>query len=67
MTEPKKKPIAPDAPILNVAEAALLLRVTDRHLYRLAREGQGPRQIRIGRRVVYRRVDLLAWVDSKVK
>ena len=51
--------------LLTISEAAALLRapvVTLRYWRHL---GTGPRSFRLGRRVLYRRQDLYAWVDAR--
>lgn len=47
--------------LLTAPEAARLLRVSRRHLLRLATLPDPPPRIRIGRRVLYPRADVLAW------
>ena len=46
------------------AEAAELLRLSPRTLERLRVIGTGPRFAKAGRRVLYRRGDVEAWVDG---
>ncbi len=45
-------------------EAARFLRLSPRTLQRHRVAGTGPVFVRLGRRVVYRRTDLLDWVDA---
>ena len=45
-------------------EAAEILRVSPRTLERLRVTGEGPRFVKIGRRVLYRASDLEAWADT---
>jgi len=47
-------------------EAANYLRLSERTLERLRLTGGGPRYCKLGRRVVYRSEDLLAWVAARV-
>jgi excisionase family DNA binding protein len=49
------------------AEAAELLRLSERTLERLRVTGEGPRFVKAGRRVLYRDADLDAWVDARTK
>ncbi|MCJ2130891.1 helix-turn-helix transcriptional regulator [Methylobacterium sp. E-045] len=46
------------------AEAATLLRISERSLERHRVQGTGPRYASLGRRIVYARADLLAWVQA---
>ena len=51
--------------LLNRREAADFLRVGMSTLERYTREGRGPRPIHLSsRRVVYRRADLVSWVNA---
>lgn len=56
--------IAPDGlPLLLTAdEAAELLRTSRRGIYAMAQSAQLPGAVRIGRRLLVRRDDLLAWL-----
>jgi predicted DNA-binding transcriptional regulator AlpA len=49
----------------NQHEASVFLRLSERTLERLRGRGGGPKYSRLGRRVVYRRADLDAWVASR--
>lgn len=54
-----------DAPLfLTQAEAADLLRMSPRTLERHRLAGTGPKFIKAGRRVLYRRADLEAWAEA---
>jgi excisionase family DNA binding protein len=48
---------------LTTAEAAEVLRLSSRTLERFRLEGGGPRWRRAGRRVLYARADLDAWIE----
>ena len=50
-----------DQPLLTMDEAARLLTLSTRTLQYLHREGKGPPRYRLGRRVVYRRDEVLHW------
>ena len=50
--------------ILNTAEGAQLLRMSPAKLRELANEGRVP-AFRVGRRLRYRRSDLLSWVETQ--
>lgn len=50
--------------ILNTTEGAELLRMSKAKLRELANDGQLP-AFRIGKRLRFRRVDLLAWVEAQ--
>ena len=47
-------------------EAANYLRLSERTLERYRLTGEGPRYCKLGRRVLYRSEDLLAWVATRV-
>ena len=51
---------------LTQAEAAEFLRVSPRSLERWRLEGSGPAYRKFGRRVVYGRMDLETWAESRV-
>ena len=53
------------ADLLTISEAAELLRAPVATLRYWRHLGTGPRSFRLGRRVVYRRDDLLAWIDAQ--
>jgi excisionase family DNA binding protein len=53
------------AELLTIAEAALLLRAPVATLRYWRHLGTGPHSFRLGRRVVYRREDLHAWIDAQ--
>ncbi len=54
----------PDFALHTQAEAARLLRISERSLERHRVQGTGPRYASLGRRIVYARADLLAWVQA---
>jgi excisionase family DNA binding protein len=58
---------APDRPVdlLTITEAAALLRAPVATLRYWRHVGTGPRSFRLGRRVLYRRDDLDAWVNAQ--
>lgn len=51
--------------LLTVDETANLLRTTKRAIYAMVERGQLPGIVRIGRRVLVRRDDLLDWLNQK--
>ncbi len=51
--------------LLTITEAAEVLRTPVATLRYWRHLGTGPRSFRLGRRVVYRRDDLHAWIDSR--
>ncbi len=51
--------------LLTITEAAEVLRTPVATLRYWRHLGTGPRSFRLGRRVVYRRDDLHAWMDSR--
>jgi excisionase family DNA binding protein len=55
----------PQPELLTIAEAAALLRAPVATLRYWRHLGVGPRSFRLGRRVLYRRDDLLDWIDDR--
>ena len=55
----------PIAELLTIAEAAELLRAPVATLRYWRHLGTGPCSFRLGRRVLYRRDDLLGWIDTQ--
>jgi excisionase family DNA binding protein len=51
--------------LLTITEAAELLRAPVATLRYWRHLGTGPRSFRLGRRVLYRRDDLYAWIDAQ--
>lgn len=54
----------PEMALHTQSEAADFLRISPRSLERHRVQGTGPRYSSLGRRVVYARSDLLAWVQA---
>jgi excisionase family DNA binding protein len=54
----------PEPALLTIAEAAELLRAPVATLRYWRHLGTGPASFRLGRRVLYRRDDLHAWIDA---
>ena len=50
--------------LLTTAELASLLRTTKKAIYSMVERGQLPGVTRIGRRLMFRRNDLLRWLDE---
>ena len=58
--------IADDPPeLLTITEAADMLRTPVATLRYWRHQGIGPRSFRLGRRLLYRRDDVHAWIDAK--
>jgi len=53
--------------LLTVDETAALLRTSRKAIYAMVARAQLPGVIRIGKRVLFRRVDLMQWLDSLSK
>ncbi len=51
--------------LLTADDLAVLLRTTRKGVYAMTERGQLPGVIRIGRRVLFRRDELLNWLDQK--
>jgi excisionase family DNA binding protein len=56
---------APTSELLTIGEAAQLLRTPVATLRYWRHLGTGPHSFRLGRRVLYRRDDLRAWIDAR--
>ena len=50
--------------LLTTADLATLLRTTKKAIYSMVERGQLPGVTRIGRRLMFRRNDLLRWLDE---
>ena len=59
------KPISDEQVYSTTADAAQLLQMSPRTLERLRLVGGGPKYCKAGRRVLYRRADLEAWLASR--
>jgi excisionase family DNA binding protein len=59
---PTAETIIPE--LLTTAQAARLLGIGERTLWRHSRSGAAPAPVTIGGSVRYRRAELLAWVDA---
>jgi excisionase family DNA binding protein len=55
----------PQPELLTISEAAELLRAPVATLRYWRHRNTGPRSFRLGRRVLYRRDDLHAWIDAQ--
>lgn len=56
---------ADDSPLLTTKEAARYLKLPHRTLEQWRVEGKGPRHVKQGRRVHYRRTALEAWITQQ--
>jgi excisionase family DNA binding protein len=59
-------PASREPELLTITEAAELLRAPVATLRYWRHLGTGPRSFRLGRRVLYRREDLQAWVEAQL-
>lgn len=55
----------PTAPLLSPTDLADYLQVPLKTVYRWRSEAAGPRGIRVGKHVRYRREDVDSWLDSQ--
>lgn len=51
--------------LLSVVELAELLNVPKGTVYKLNKSGTGPKRIRVGRQVRYRRADVDRWLEKR--
>ncbi|MBI9081855.1 MAG: helix-turn-helix domain-containing protein [Pseudodesulfovibrio sp.] len=56
-----------EAALLNQEQTAQFLNISPRTLEKWRWEGTGPRFCKIGRRAMYRPVDLQSYVDSQIR
>jgi excisionase family DNA binding protein len=52
-------------PLLTASEVAVVLRTSRKAVYAMAERAQLPGVVRIGRRLLVRRDDLLSWLDER--
>lgn len=57
----------PDSDLLSPTELAEYLKIPVKTIYNWRSEGTGPRGIRVGRHVRFRRTDIEAWLDRNVE
>jgi hypothetical protein len=56
----------PELALLPADETATLLHVSVKTLERWRIEGTGPQFCRVGRKPMYRAIDLMAWIQSRL-
>ena len=61
----RKVKVAGHPDLMPSEETAEEIGVTEKSLQRWAREGRGPRRVRIGNRAYYWRPDVQAWLESQ--
>jgi predicted DNA-binding transcriptional regulator AlpA len=54
----------PQPDLMSINEVAALTRKSRHALYSMRYTNTGPPSFRLGRRLVYRRADVLAWIES---
>ena len=64
-TSSRERIAEPASELLTITEAAELLRAPVATLRYWRHLGTGPRSFRLGRRLLYRRDDLSAWIDAQ--
>jgi excisionase family DNA binding protein len=55
-----------DSPLLSIEETADYLKVSISTLARMRRDKNGPQYVQIGYRVMYRKEDLDAYIETKI-
>lgn len=63
---PESEPLGAEQRLLKTDEAAEILRLSTDWLHRARSKGKGPRFVRLGRIVFYRRSDLLEYVENSL-
>jgi excisionase family DNA binding protein len=61
------KPTTAEPVLVGLAQVAEMLGVSRRHVLRLRDAGDMPRPIKLGSRTLWRRSELLAWIDGGCK
>lgn len=51
--------------LLGVTDLAAFFGFTTHTIYKWNKNGTGPKRIKIGNKVFYRRADVQAWIDAK--
>jgi predicted DNA-binding transcriptional regulator AlpA len=51
---------------MTLPEVAAMTRKPEATLYGYRHRGLGPRSFRLGRRVMYRRQDVIAWIEAQM-
>lgn len=57
----------PDSALMSPADLAEYLKVPIKTIYNWRSDGSGPRGIRVGRHVRFRRTDIEAWLDRNTE
>lgn len=52
--------------LLMTSEAAEIVRLSQAHLEKMRIYGTGPRFVRLGRAIRYRRADLMGWIEASL-
>lgn len=55
-----------ESPLMNIDEVVAYLKVSESTLARMRRDKNGPPYVQLGARVVYRKTDLDAYIESKI-
>jgi predicted DNA-binding transcriptional regulator AlpA len=50
---------------MTIAELAEYFDLTPAAIYRWNHNGSGPKRIQIGKKIFYRRADVIEWIDSR--
>lgn len=57
---------AVESPLMNIDEVVAYLKVSESTLARMRRDKTGPQYVQLGARVVYRKADLDAYIESNI-
>jgi predicted DNA-binding transcriptional regulator AlpA len=55
-----------ETPLLNIEQASKYIQLSTATLARLRKDNNGPAYVKLGARVLYRKTDLDAFIESKV-
>ena len=63
-TPPPAEAVHDDAALLDVAQVAVMLHCSTRHVQAMTRAGRMPGKVRLGGAARWRRRDLMAWIEA---
>jgi len=55
-----------ETPLLNIHQASMYIQLSTATLARMRKDNSGPAYVKLGARVLYRKTDLDAYIESKV-
>jgi predicted DNA-binding transcriptional regulator AlpA len=55
-----------ETPLLNIQQASLYIQLSTATLARMRKDNNGPAYVKLGARVLYRKTDLDAYIESNI-